>query len=227
MKEINIKGAVLDNMSGDMYDYLGIENTHPKMVSDVLNSADNAEDIVVNIASPGGNVDAASEIYTQLKQYAGKVIVNIQGLAASAASFIAMAGDEVNISPTAQIMIHKASTFSGGNSEDMTSTANMLSQIDKSIANAYQLKTGKSQADLLQMMANETWLTAQDAIDGGFADTILFVDEKAPLVTNGFDYGPTPEAVNKFMTIMTNNKQANSQPTDDLKSRKLAILLGK
>lgn len=233
MKKINVKGAVMDNDSAWFYDYFGMDYTSPKSVADVLNNGE-VDDVVVNISSPGGDVFAASEIYSELKAYPGNVTVNVQGLAASAASVIAMAGDTVNMAPTAQLMIHKASTTQGGNSDDMDSASAMLNNTDKSIANAYQLKTGKSQADLLQMMSNETWLNAQDAVNQGFADSIMFVDENAPLVTNSLEAAlPPKSAVNKLMNIIANekrqemNNKTDSQPVDDLKARKLAILLDK
>ena len=106
MTVIDVKGDIVDDMTGQMYDWFGMNYTSPSLVSQALNQSD--DDIVVNINSGGGDVFAASEIYTALRNSAGKVVVNIQGLAASAASVIAMAGDTVNMSPTAQIMIHKA-----------------------------------------------------------------------------------------------------------------------
>lgn len=232
MKKIDVKGPIVDNDTGWMYDWLGLDYVSPKSINSVLKDEefDPDEDVEVNVASNGGDVFAASEIYAALRNVKGKVTVNIQGLAASAASFIAMAGDEVNIAPTAQIMIHKASfgnTY--GNSDDMTHNAGVLEGLDVSISNAYQLKTGKSQADLLQMMSNETWLTAQQAIDQGFADSIMFVDENTPLVTNDIAGIPDKQAVNKLLNLIAKDKkQTNNETTNDrLKQAKVAILLDK
>lgn len=231
VRKINIKGPVVDNDTGWVYDWLGLDSASPKAVNDILNDEelDPDEDIQVDIASNGGDVFAASEIYAALRSAKGKVTVNVQGLAASAASFIAMAGDEVNIAPTAQIMIHKASFGNTtGNSDDMTHNAGVLDGLDVSISNAYQLKTGLAQADLLQMMSNETWLTAQQAVDKGFADNIMFVDENAPLVTNDVaGVMPSKQAVNKMLNLIAKEKTNNQTSSDQLKQTKVAILLGK
>lgn len=104
MTVIEVKADIVDNDTGKFYDWIGWDAVYPGKVSNLLDGADEVE---VNINSNGGDVFAASEIYTLLSQHSGMVTVNIQGLAASAASVIAMAGDVVHISPTAQIMIHK------------------------------------------------------------------------------------------------------------------------
>ena len=193
------------------------------------------EEIVLNIASNGGDVFAASEIYTAIKMNGKPVTVNIQGLVASAASVIAMAGDTVNISPTAQLMIHKAMSGTQGNADDFEQEAKVLNGVDQSIAAAYELKTGMKQSDLLQLMSNETWMTAQDAVDKGFADNIMFVDANKPVFSNSIGNIPTADKLNEFMNFM-NFKNRNNPPKEepiienkqaDLRSRKLAILLEK
>lgn len=209
-----------------------MDYTSPKTIDTVLNDEnfDPDEDVEVNIASGGGDVFAASEIYSTLRASNSKVTVNIQGIAASAASVIAMAGDEVNIAPTARIMIHKAAFGStSGNADDMAHNADVLNGTDVSIANAYQLKTGLAQEDLLQMMNNETWLTAQEAVDKGFADNIMFVDENTPLVTNDMaGIIPDKKAVNKLLNLINKEKtQNNTETSDRLKQAKVAILLEK
>lgn len=234
MTVIDIKGDVVDNSYGMMYDWFGIDYTSPSKVNDALVNADD-EEIVLNIASNGGDVFAASEIYTAIKMNGKPVTVNIQGLAASAASVIAMAGDTVNISPTAQLMIHKAMSGSQGNADDFEQEAKVLNGVDQSIAAAYELKTGMKQSDLLQLMSNETWMTAQDAVDKGFADNIMFVDANKPVFSNSIGNIPTADKLNEFMNFM-NFKNRNNPPKEepitenkqaDLRSRKLAILLEK
>lgn len=170
-----------------------------------------------------------------LRQSKANVTVNIQGLAASAASVIAMAGNEVNISPTAQLMIHQAASYGGGNKDDLAHEIDVLDGIDKSIASAYEFKTGMPQGDLLNMMAQETWIGAQEAVDKGFADEIMFVDEKQAAFSNATTNIVPKSAVNKLLNLLNKsektekleNKVKNSQPTSDLKQSKLAILLGK
>ena len=236
MTKINVKGAVVSNDDADIYDWLGYDCVSPNMVEDVLNNSDG--DVEVDIASGGGSVFAASEIYTMLKAYSGKVVVNIQGLAASAASVIAMAGDEINMSPTSQMMIHKASTVSWGNADDLTHDSKMLDVTDQSIVNAYEAKTGMDRSDILQLMANETWMTAQDAVDKGFADNVS-TGSAQPQVVNAIG---TPvlsnNAISKVKNLLAKARDAKPEnkvetpkntekkPTPSLKDQKLAILLG-
>lgn len=241
MVKIPIKGAVVSNDDADIYDWLGYDYASPRQVESVLNDANG--DVEVDIASGGGSVFAASEIYTMLKAYAGNVVVNIQGLAASAASVIAMAGDEVNMSPTSQMMIHKASTISMGNADDLDHDSKMLDVTDQSIVNAYETKTGMSRNDILQMMAKETWMTAQDAVDKGFADNVAVdTSAKQPQLINAVGV-PTlsNKAVNKIKTLLAKSRsdkpekqvktpepenKEEKKPVPSLCDQKLAILMG-
>lgn len=234
-KTIDIKGTVVDDETAAFYSFFGIPSASPSAVAQILNDVDDDDDVEVNVASNGGDVFSASEIYTMLRQSKANVTVNIQGLAASAASVIAMAGNKVNISPTAQLMIHQASSYGGGNKDDLAREINVLDGIDKSIASAYESKTGMPQGDLLNMMAQETWIGAQEAVDKGFADEIMFVDEKQAAFSNATANIVPKSAVNKLLNLLNKsektakleNKAKNSQPTSDLKQSKLAILLGK
>src|SRR5690554_6323806 len=133
-KKINIKGPIIQSSHQWIYDWLGMEATSPKSVSDLIEQA-NGEDLEVEINSGGGSVFAGSEIYTALKSYNGNVTVKIVGLAASAASVIAMAGKKIMMSPTAQMMIHNVSSYSAGDHNDMEHTAEILKNADKTIAN--------------------------------------------------------------------------------------------
>ncbi|WP_436443750.1 head maturation protease, ClpP-related [Limosilactobacillus vaginalis] len=239
MAKIKVKGAVVSNDDAEIYDWLGYDCVSPNQVENILDDC-NGEDIEVDVASGGGSVFAASEIYTMLKNYSGKVVVNIQGLAASAASVISMAGDEINMSPTSQMMIHKASTISMGNSDDFAHDSKMLDVTDQSIVNAYEAKTGMDRSDILQLMANETWMTAQDAVDKGFADNIS-TGSKTPQLVNAIGNQPIfdSNAIAKIKTVLAkardakpenkvekpiNKKEEKSTPS--LKDQKLAIILG-
>lgn len=155
MTKVPIKGEIVDNDTATVYDWLGYDAVSPKKVEGILNDADDDE-VEVDVASGGGDVFAASEIYTMLKNFNGKVVVNIQGLAASAASVISMAGDVVNMSPTAQMMIHKAWTISMGNADDLDHDSKMMDVTDQSIVNAYEAKTGLDRDEILKMMSDET-----------------------------------------------------------------------
>lgn len=131
-------------------------------------------DVTVWINSEGGNVFAAAEIYTMLKDYKGKVTVKIASVAASAASVVAMAGDEVLMSPTAMLFLHDPSTIAIGNARDMEKAIDTLNAVKDSIINAYRAKTGLSRARLSKIMEEESWIHAEEAVKLGFADGILF-----------------------------------------------------
>lgn len=133
-------------------------------------------DITVWINSPGGNVFAAAEIYTMLRDYKGAVTVKIDAIAASAASVVAMAGSRVLMSPVAMLMVHDPSTIAFGNTKDMEKVINTLNEVKESIINAYAAKSGLSHSRISNLMSNETWMNAKKAVELGFADEILFDD---------------------------------------------------
>lgn len=133
--------------------------------------------ITVWINSPGGDCIAASQIYTMLMDYKDDVTVKIDGIAASAASVIAMAGTEVLMAPTALMMIHNPATIAMGDHEDMQKAIEMLDEVKESIINAYEIKTSLSRAKLSHLMDAETWMNANKAVELGFADGVL-TDEK-------------------------------------------------
>lgn len=130
-------------------------------------------DITVWINSPGGDCIAAARIYNMLTEYSGRVTVKVDGLAASAASVIAMAGDTVLVSPVSMIMIHNPATIAMGDHTDMQKAIDMLNEVKESIMNAYAAKTGLSRAKLSRLMDEETWMNANRAVELGFADGVL------------------------------------------------------
>lgn len=138
--------------------------------------------LTVWLNSPGGDVFAASQIYSMLKNHKGKVTVKIDGIAASAASVVAMAGDETLIAPTAMMMIHDPSTLAMGNKSDMEKAIILLDEVKESIINAYETKSHLSRNKIAKMMSNETWLNAKKAHEMGFVDGILFTEKKMPIV---------------------------------------------
>ena len=146
----------------------------PKLFREQLNAG--TGDIVIFINSPGGDCVAASQIYTMLTEYKGNVTVKIDGIAASAASVIAMAGTEVLMAPTSLLMLHNPLTVAIGDSEEMQKAIAMLDEVKESIINAYALKTGLSRLKISNFMDAETWLNAQKAIELGFADSMLTRD---------------------------------------------------
>ena len=132
--------------------------------------------MVVWINSLGGDCFAASRIYNLLKEYSGKVTVKVDGIAASAASVIAMAGDTVYVSPVSILMIHNPLTSAFGNVQDMQKAIEMLDSVKDSIINAYRLKTGLTNSKISHLMDNETWMDAYKAVELGFADKVLYAD---------------------------------------------------
>lgn len=176
MRKINVKGAIVSNDDAWIYELFEMEHTSPKMIDEKIAGL-NGEEFVVEINSGGGSVFAGSEIFTHLMQH--RPDVNIVGLAGSAASVIAMAGKKISISPTAQIMIHNASTVSIGDKNEMNDTSEFLDSIDSGIANAYQAKTKLSIEEILEMMSKETWMNAQKAVEKGFADEVMFAEVDA------------------------------------------------
>lgn len=197
MKTIQINGTIIPNDYKDVYEWLGIEHFCPNMLELPEN---NLEEIKIQINSPGGDVYSGSAIYTALKQYKGKKTVVVTGLAASMGSVIAMAGDIIKMSPTAQMMIHNVSTFAAGDKNIMSHQAEVLSGYDVTISNAYRLKTKLSQSELLDLMNSEKWLTPQEAVKLGFADEILFDDQEAPVLVANVQNAVfiPPEKINKL-----------------------------
>lgn len=154
------------------------DDVTPKLFKDELNLGNG--DITVWINSPGGDCVAAAQIYNMLKDYPGKVTVKIDGIAASAASVIAMAGDKTYVSPVSMLMIHNPSTIAMGDHAEMQKAIEMLDEVKESIINAYVLKTGLSRARLSHLMDAETWMNANTAIELGFADGLITRDAFPP-----------------------------------------------
>ena len=230
-----MNGEVIPSDYADVYDYLGYENINPKAIKQALNEA-NGSDVELEINSPGGYVDAGSEIYTALKEYQGQVIAKITGQACSAASWIALAADRVEMSPTAQMMIHRASTISSGNSDDLASDLNALDSLDKSFVDLYSQRTGLDAQQVYRLMCNTTWMNAKEAVDKGFADEIMFQNDKKPALVNADgSLSVKPDTINKIKNLLHKkstenvvklqenlNKENKSQLTN-----KLALLFGK
>lgn len=160
-------------LNGEISDetWYGDEVT-PKLFKQELTSGEG--DITVWINSPGGDVFAAAQIYNMLMDYKGNVTVKIDGLAASAASVIAMAGTTVQMSPVAMMMIHNPATIAIGDSSEMRKAIEMLDEVKESIMNAYEIKTGLSRSRISHLMNAESWFNAKKAVELGFADEILF-----------------------------------------------------
>lgn len=176
-------------------------------------------DVTVWINSPGGNVFAAAEIYTMLKEYAGAVTVRIASIAASAASVVAMAGNRVEMSPTALLMIHDPSTIAMGNAKDMEKAIETLNEVKESIINAYATKSGLRHNKIAELMSNETWMNAKKAVELGFADAVLY-EGRAPEPDEGGkadEAGPVTVEARMYSSRMMDQAILNRLKVTDIK----------
>lgn len=184
MKTINVNGDIICTDMKWIYDWLEYESCCPADVKNVIAElTDENEELKVIINSPGGDVQAGQEIYSILKGVKNHVTIEVQSMAASAASMVAMAGDTVRMSPVSLLMIHNASTCTSGDYRDMQHTADVLRTVNTAIMQAYIAKTCKTAEELKVMMDKETWLTANQCLENGFADEII-KDEKPGIITN-------------------------------------------
>lgn len=193
-KRIKMKGPLISNNEYEVYEFFGLEAVSAKSITDQF-PEDINEDITLEVNSNGGLVSVGSEIYTALKNYNGHVTAEVTGMAASAASVAIMGADTVKMSPTAQIMIHKALlTRASGNSDDLEKAVNALKSSDQSIINAYVSKTGLSEDEIFEMMKNETFMSANEAIEKGFADELMTFEKDLGAVAS-LESGLLPQAV--------------------------------
>ena len=197
---IDIKGVIISNDEKWIYDWFEMDSTAPKDVIPLIDKA-RGEKIDVYINSGGGDIFAGSEIYAALQAYKGQISIHIVGFAGSAASVIAMAGKS-DIVPTAMFMYHNVSGGASGDYHAMDKTSEILQTANRAISKAYQIKTGKSETELLAMMDKETWLTAEEAVQQGFVDE-LAVNQNMKLSAS-FDSQMLPQSV---IDKMRNEKQ--------------------
>jgi ATP-dependent Clp protease protease subunit len=172
--ELRISGEIVSDDDAWFYEWFGIPVSSPNAFRESL-AEHKGKDITVWIDSWGGDVFAAAGIYNALKEHQGKVTVKIDGKAVSAGSVIAMAGDEILMSPVSIMMIHNPWLSAEGDSRDIRHAADVLDEVKETIVNAYQQKTKRSRNKISQMMDDETWMSAKKAISEGFADDTLYV----------------------------------------------------
>lgn len=178
-------------------------------------------DITVWINSPGGDVFAAAQIYNMLMDYPGNVNIKIDGLAASAASVIAMAGTSVEMSPVAMMMIHNPMTVAIGDSKEMQKASEMLMEVKESIMNAYEIKTGLSRTKLSHYMDAESWFNAKKAVELGFADKLLFSkeDNEQNAQPNDAMLFSRAAVTNSLMSKLSPSKLETKTPVAQLEKR--------
>ena len=194
----------------------------PQMFRSELHAAEGDIDLWIN--SPGGDCYAAAQIYNMLMEYKGNVTVKIDGIAASAASVVAMAGSTVEISPLGMLMIHNPMTVSIGDTHEMERTIMFLAEIKESIINAYELKTGLSRAKISRLMDAETWMNAKKAVELGFADSVLYADAQRPLTdtVDGLIFSRAA-VTNSLLSKFGQGTQANNVDAEPFKKRLFSI----
>lgn len=186
------------------------DDVTPAMFKAELEAGDG--DITVWLHSPGGDCVAAAQIYNMLMDYPHDVTVKIDGIAASAASVIAMAGTKVLVSPVSMLMIHNPLTVAIGDSEEMQRAIAMLEEVKESIINAYEIKTGLSRTKLSHLMDAETWLSAHKAVELGFADGLLFVEEQEESPPEPESFAFSQRAVSASLMNALTNRPPKTEP---------------
>lgn len=189
----------------------------PKKFREELNSGDG--DITVWINSYGGDCFAAAQIFNMLKDYPHKVTIKIDGIAASAASVIAMAGDVVQISPVGAIMVHDPLMAVAGNSDELKSAIKVLGEIKETIINAYELKTNLPRDKIAKMMTDETWLSAKKALELGFVDEILYTDNDNGTVQDAVIFSRMTVTNCLLNKIKSKNKSPAKKDVAEFKNR--------
>lgn len=184
------------------------DDVTPQLFKDELNSG--SGDITVWINSPGGDCVAAAQIYNMLTNYKGNVTVKIDGIAASAASVIAMAGNTVLMSPVSMMMIHNPATAAFGDHTEMQKAIDMLAEVKESIINAYAIKTGLTRAKLSHLMDSETWMDANKAVELGFADDITPKSADKPTKTDEDDESIEEEEKKTSDSVLFSRKAVNN-----------------
>jgi ATP-dependent Clp protease protease subunit len=191
------------------------DDVTPKLFREQLNAGQG--DVVIYVNSPGGDCVAASQIYTMLMEYKGRVTVKIDGIAASAASVIAMAGTEVLMAPTSLMFVHNPLTVAIGDTEEMQKAIAMLDEVKESIISSYELKTGMSRLKISNLMDAETWMNAIKAIELGFADGILTRETGVPdgMAINSYQFSRravTNSLLNKLGHMQAAKQSAAEKP---------------
>ena len=200
---IKINGDIVSNDLKEVYQFFGFECTCPADIRDAINTLPKGETLDVKINSGGGYVDDGKEIYSILRGRSD-VSIEVESIAGSAASLIAMAGPS-KISPAGMLMIHNVSCSAGGNKRDMKKTAEILDTYDRTLAAAYCEKTGMDEDAILKLMDKETWLTAEKAVELGFIDAI---SERGVSATNG-TVMVTNDMIAQFRAVKDREKQLN------------------
>lgn len=213
--ELRIEGDIISDSDAWIYEWFDEPATSPNAFRDELSQFNN-EDLTVWINSYGGDVFAATGIYDAIKNYKGKVTTKIE-IAMSAASVIAMAGDEVLMSPVGVMMMHNPLSGARGYASDLRKQADVLDVIKETIINAYVSKTKKSHAKISALMDDETWMSANVAVKEGFVDKVLFQDnEKVENVVNlSFNRYAITNSANESLKRLTDFTDLRNKEVED------------
>ena len=194
----------------------------PSMFKDELFSGTGP--VTIWISSPGGDCTAASQIYSMLMDYKDDITVKIDGIAASAASVIAMAGTKVLMAPTAMMMIHNPATGAFGDHVDMEKAIEMLDEVKEGIINAYEIRTGLSHTQLSHMMDETTWMNAKKAVELGFADGILTDEKRRELDDEAYSFSSAKVEKALINRISASAKMPVPKPVKKPEGRKVSDL---
>lgn len=182
-------------------------------------------DITVWINSPGGDVFAASQIYTALMEHRGSVHVKIDGYAMSAASVIAMAGTKVSMAPTAIMMIHNPWGLAVGDADEMEHMAEVLGEVKETIINAYEIKSGLERKEISKMMDNETYMNPKKALEKGFIDEILYVESQDDAQSYAFSRMAVFNSLRDKVQSIPPKVRAEPEPDTQALKAKLELLI--
>ncbi|MFC4652642.1 ATP-dependent Clp protease proteolytic subunit [Lactococcus nasutitermitis] len=199
MKKLNFNGVIIPDSLGPAYDYVKRNNITPKVVTSFLEGA-NGEDILISMSSGGGEITAASDMYTALKKYPGKVNVEITGNSASAATIVMLSADHIAISPSAAVMIHNVQSNTQGDYQELGHEAETTKNLSAGFARMYAQKMNKSVDEVKALMDATTWYNAKQAKDVGLVDEIMF--ETAPMMVASEDLLLSNDAVSKINALI-------------------------
>lgn len=212
MKTVNVKGTIVTNSNKWIYDFLEIEAVCPADVQKAFDEA-RSEDVTIVINSGGGDVGAGNEIAYTIQQYAGKTTADVVGYCCSAATLAACAADRARMLPTALYMIHNVSGGSQGDYRELAHGAQVLKTATEAVSKAYQLKTGKSENELLELMNHETWLSSSQALEMGFIDEVIGSSSNTITLNNGIGTVLSDKVIEKIRIMSINHPEEN--PKDD------------
>lgn len=218
MKQYDLNGAIVSNDDAWIYDWFEMDYISPAKVKSFLTEAA-GDDVVLNINSGGGDLYSGVNIHDMIQAYSGDVEIHVSGIAASAASVIAMAG-RCLMSPASVMMIHNTACQDYGNKRDKINTAGVLGIHDKAIAQLYAQKTGKDMSEIARMMDKETFLDAKTALENGFIDGILTAENTSRITNAWGNVMIPPAAIERLRALKVRKEDAGTGiPVEQLRKR--------